>query len=312
MAEICSPAKIAKLGAVTVLPGDVAWRLYDTYGFPIDLTQLMAEEKSLTVDMVGYNEAKQASYLLSQGKGASKIEAINLDVPAISELQEKKIAVTDDRYKYHYKARSTDPDAEYEFEGCTGKVVGLRFDKFVDEVQSGQMCGIVLDRTNFYAESGRQIYDQGVFVKVGDDRTEFLVDCVYNRGGYVLHIGRVEGTLRMGDEVTLHIDVPRRHLTMKNHSATHALNHSLLKVLGADTDQKGSLVVPEKLRFDFSSKAAMTIEQVAETERLTLQGVNNSIVSAVSNFFSDFSVSVIIVIYLLILIINIYFFIFAV
>lgn len=261
---------ITKLGDSKILPGDVAWRLYDTYGFPIDLTQLMAEEKNLEVDMTGYEEAKQNSYIISQGKGSSKTDSINLDVHALSELQEKGISTTNDSFKYNYRPQSNEPSAEYDFDGCQAKVVALRFDnKFVDEITSGQSCGIILDKTNFYAESGGQIYDQGVFVKVGDESTEFLVDRVFNRGGYILHIGVVEGTLKVGDEINSTIDVVRRRLTMNNHSATHALNHSLLKVLGNDTDQKGSLVIPEKLRFDFSCKGAMTVKQVAEAERIT-------------------------------------------
>lgn len=149
--------------------------------------------------------------------------------------------------------------------------------EFVSEVRDGQECGIILDKTNFYAESGGQIYDQGYFVKIGDSDTEFTVSQVFNRGGYILHIGHVVGTLKVGDSLYLHMDEERRSLTMKNHSATHALNHSLLKVLGNDTDQRGSLVVPEKLRFDFTNKAAMTVKQVAETERLTQEVVRKNV-----------------------------------
>lgn len=269
---------IAKLGDTKVLPGDVAWRLYDTYGFPIDLTQLMAEERNLTIDMAGYEEAKHNSYILSQGKAASKIDTVNLDVHALSELQEKNVPTTNDSFKYHYKAASTDPTAEYIFEGCNGKVLALRFNnQFVDEVTSGQECGVILNQTNFYAESGGQIYDQGYFVKIQDESTEFSVRYVYNKGGYILHIGVVEGVLRVGDEVQIHLDSIRRQLTMKNHSATHALNHSLLKVLGNDTDQRGSLVVPEKLRFDFTNKNAMTIEQVAAAEKYTQEVVQKNV-----------------------------------
>lgn len=268
---------IAKLGDTQVLPGDVAWRLYDTYGFPIDLTQLMAEEKHLTIDMAGYEEAKHNSYVLSQGKAASKIDTINLDVHALSELQDKNVPTTNDSFKYRYKAVSTDPTAEYVFEGCNGKVLALRHNnQFVDEVTSGQECGVILDQTNFYAESGGQIYDQGYFVKVEDESTEFSVRYVYNKGGYILHIGVVEGILRVGDEVQINLDTLRRQLTMKNHSATHALNHSLLKVLGNDTDQRGSLVVPEKLRFDFTNKNAMTIAQVAAAEKYTQEVVQKN------------------------------------
>lgn len=269
---------IAKLGDIKVIPGDVAWRLYDTYGFPIDLTQLMAEEKGLTIDMEQYEKSKHDSYILSQGKTGSQILTINLDVHAINELKEKKVPLTDDSFKYRYKAVSTDPEAEYKFEGCRGKVLALRYNNaFVPEISDGQECGVILDKTNFYAESGGQIYDQGFFNKIGDDGTEFSINQVYNRGGYILHIGVPVGTLKVGDEIELHLDVIRRQLTMKNHSATHALNHSLLKVLGQDTDQRGSLVVPEKLRFDFTNKAAMTLKQVAETERLTQEVVKKNV-----------------------------------
>ncbi|XP_055592644.1 alanine--tRNA ligase, cytoplasmic [Uranotaenia lowii] len=268
---------IAKLGDSKTIPGDVAWRLYDTYGFPIDLTQLMAEEKHMVIDMEGYEKAKHQSYILSQGKEKTKVATVDLDVHAISELQEKKFPTTNDSFKYRYTA-DTEPMAEYKFEPCDGKVLALRYNNaFVEEVQAGQECGVILDKTNFYAESGGQIYDQGYLVKVNDESTEFNVNLVYNRGGYILHIGVVEGILRVGDEVHCHMDTVRRQLTMKNHSATHALNHSLLQVLGQDTDQRGSLVVPEKLRFDFTNKAAMTVEQVAEAERLTREVVKNNV-----------------------------------
>lgn len=269
---------IAKLGNTKIIPGDVAWRLYDTYGFPIDLTQLMAEEKGLTIDMEQYEKSKHDSYIMSQGKAGSQILTINLDVHAINELKEKNVPLTDDSFKYRYKAVSNDPEAEYVFEGCRGKVLALRYNNsFVEEISDGQECGVILDKTNFYAESGGQIYDQGFFNKVGDDGTEFSITQVFNRGGYILHIGVPVGTLKVGDEVELHLDVIRRQLTMKNHSATHALNHSLLKVLGQDTDQRGSLVVPEKLRFDFTNKNAMTLKQVAETERLTQEVVKKNV-----------------------------------
>lgn len=259
---------IGKLGnGCTIIPGDVAWRLYDTYGFPIDLTKLMAEEKGLTIDMTAYDQAKETSYILSQNKGTSAADTITLDVHAISELQARAVPATDDSFKYSYTSGDA-ADATYEFPTCEGRILAIVYEnKFTDTVRSGQACGLVLDRTNFYAESGGQIYDQGALVKSDDD--EFLVDRVYNRGGYILHIGVVEGQLSVGDRLELHIDTMRRRLTMNNHSATHALNHSLLVYVGADTDQKGSLVVPEKLRFDFSSKAALTVEQVAKVEQHT-------------------------------------------
>lgn len=265
---------VAKLpeGCVTI-PGDVAWRLYDTYGFPIDLTKLMAEEKGLEIDLDGYDRAKEASYILSQNKGTSQADSITLDVHAISDLQTRGIPATNDSFKYHYKS-SDSAETDYEFEACTGRIVAIITEnKFTESVHSGQACGLILDQTNFYAESGGQIYDQGALVKSGDEETEFLVDRVLNRGGFILHVGVVEGTLKVGDQLDLHLDSVRRRLTMNNHSATHALNHSLLLVVGKDTDQKGSLVVPEKLRFDFSSKAALTVQQVATVEKYTKEMV---------------------------------------
>lgn len=259
---------IAKLGDSKQIPGDVAWRLYDTYGFPIDLTVLMAEENGLTVEMKGYEEAKEKAYILSQGKGTNRENAINLDVHAISELQGKGVPITDDSVKYRYTS-STDATTDYKFEGCQSKILAIvnHENRFVDEVHSGENCGLILDQTNFYAESGGQIFDQGALVKVDDEANEFLVDRVYNKGGYILHIGVVEGTLRIGDKLNCQFDEVRRRLTMNNHSATHLLNHCLLNVIGNDTDQKGSLVVPDKLRFDFSNKSALTIEQVAAVEK---------------------------------------------
>lgn len=258
---------IAKLGDSKQIPGDVAWRLYDTYGFPIDLTVLMAEENGLSVEMTGYEKAKEQSYILSQGKGANRSDEINLDVHAISELQDKGVPLTNDSFKYRYTS-AADKDTEYKFEACQSSIVSIlnSENKFVGEVHSGEKCGLILNNTNFYAESGGQIYDQGALVKVDDDANEFLVDRVYNKGGYILHTGTVEGTLRIGDKLDCHFDERRRRLTMNNHSATHLLNHCLVSVIGNDTDQKGSLVVPDKLRFDFSNKSALTIQQVAAIE----------------------------------------------
>lgn len=138
--------------------------------------------------------------------------------------------------------------------------------QFVDEVTTGLECGVVLDNTNFYAEQGGQIYDTGYMVKVGDDSVEFTVKNVQVRGGYVIHIGVIEGTLKKGDRVSLHIDESRRRLVMNNHTGTHILNFALRKVLGTDADQRGSLVAPDRLRFDFTNKSALSSEAVKNTE----------------------------------------------
>lgn len=257
---------INKLGDSTVLPGDVAWRLYDTYGFPVDLTQLMAEERQLTIDMASYEEAKKQAQLISQGRGAGVEDNINLDVHAIMELQNQAISPTDDSFKYNYSA-NPDANSEYTFETCQGTVIALRYNKqFVNEVTSGQECAVLLDKTCFYAEQGGQIYDEGFMVKVGDEEVEFAVKNVQVRGGYVIHIGTVEGVLKEGDTVQLYLDQSRRRFIMNNHTGTHVLNYALRKVVGHDAEQKGSLVAPDRLRFDFSNKGAMTPAQVKDTE----------------------------------------------
>ncbi|XP_067006917.2 alanine--tRNA ligase, cytoplasmic [Anabrus simplex] len=258
---------ISKLSDSKTVPGDVAWRLYDTYGFPVDLTQLMTEEKGLQIDMKGYLEAKKQAQILSQGKGIGVDNEIALDIHDIAFLQDSGVPPTDDSPKYNYHATSANKDAEYVFDRCIGKVIGLRYGgKFVDEVTSGQECGVLLDKTLFYAEAGGQIYDEGFMVKVGDESVEFSVKNVQISGGYILHIGTVEGTLRKGDEVHQHLDTSRRRLVMNNHTGTHVLNYALRAVLKTDVAQRGSLVAPDRLRFDFTNKGAMSVDQVKATE----------------------------------------------
>ncbi|KAL7978878.1 hypothetical protein Chor_013367, partial [Crotalus horridus] len=232
--------KIQSLGDNKIIPGDTAWLLYDTYGFPVDLTGLIAEEKGLKVDMEAFEEERKTA----QGKGAGDEDLIMLDIYAIEDLQ---------------------------FNNPGATVKALRREKtFVEEVHTGQECGVVLDRTCFYAEQGGQIYDEGYFVKEDDgaeDKTEFTVKNVQVRGGYVLHVGTVYGTLKVGDLVRLFIDEPRRRPIMSNHTATHILNFALRSVLG-EADQRGSLVAPDRLRFDFTAKGAMSTQEIKKAEEI--------------------------------------------
>lgn len=253
-----------------VIPGDVAWRLYDTYGFPVDLTQLMAEERGLSVDMGMYEECRKKAQEIARGKGSENNDAITLDVHAINKLQKEfNLDPTDEGPKYKY---TSDAEGNYVFEPVVGTVKAIIFEKeFVNEVTSGSHCGVVLDRTCFYAEQGGQIYDQGFMTKEGDEEVEFSVINVQIHGGYVLHVGAIEGTLRVGDQMKCQIDEQRRRVTMNNHTATHVLNFSLRKELG-EADQRGSLVAPDKLRFDFTAKGAMTTGQIKNTE-LTSQDI---------------------------------------
>merc|ERR1711970_1477501 len=164
--------------------------------------------------------------------------------------------------------------AGYKFASSTGKILAIRYNKqFVDSVASGQECGLLLDKTAFYAEQGGQIYDEGFIVK---GENEVKVTNVQVRGGYVLHMGPVEGTFAVGDEVECSIDEDRRKNVMNNHSGTHVLNFALRQVLSGDADQRGSLVAPERLRFDFTNKAAMTAAEVKKVEDIANEMIDKN------------------------------------
>ncbi|ESO00968.1 hypothetical protein HELRODRAFT_100946 [Helobdella robusta] len=257
---------IDKLGGAKILPGDIAWRLYDTYGFPVDLTQLMVEERKMKIDHVGYEEAKKKAQLLSQGGGATVDEEISLDVHSINELKSTNQAITDDSPKFEYTA---DDKGNYVFQSCQSKIMAIRKGKkFVNEVTPGEECGILLDRTNYYAEQGGQIYDEGYIVRCDDESNEIKVKNVQVYAGYILHVGNVEGHFKVGDVVKCFIDEDRRKGIMKNHTGTHVLNFSLRKVLGS-TDQKGSLVAPDRMRFDFTAKEALKPSEVESVEKIS-------------------------------------------
>lgn len=254
---------MSKLADEKFLPGEVAWRMYDTYGFPIDLTQLIVEEHGMLIDMDGYEEARKASLLASQGGGGTTTQMVSLDVHALNDLQSKGIPPTDDSPKYKYTA---DENGNYVFEPNSGNVIALRLHKeFVEEVPAGVECGILLDSTCFYAEQGGQIYDEGFLTKEEEEEDGFLVKNVQVYGGYVLHIGVTEGVIKVGDVLKQSIFESRREAIMKNHTGTHMLNYGLRIVL-QEADQKGSLVAPDRLRFDFTAKGAMTVDQVRKTE----------------------------------------------
>jgi len=265
---------ISKLGNVKALPGDIAWRLYDTYGFPVDLTQLMSEERGLSVDMDEYEKCKAKAQLASQGKAGSKEDTLALDVHAISELKDKGFSATDDSPKYQYKSETTEKSSKYSFESCSSKILAIRYNKsFVNQVSAGQECGFLLDKTCFYAEQGGQIYDEGFLVK---EDNEVKITNVQVRGGFVLHIGVVEGSFAVGDTVECSIDEDRRKNVMNNHSGTHILNFALRQVLSGDADQRGSLVAPERLRFDFTNKSAMTPAEIKKVEDIANDMINKN------------------------------------
>ena len=229
------------------IPGETVFRLYDTFGFPLDLTNDIARERGLTIDEAGFEAAMDEQR--TRARAASKF---GVDLRAGVKI-EGQTAFTG-----------------YEGEQATGRVVELlRGQQRVAELQVGEEGQVVLDSTPFYAESGGQVGDQGVLAA---GAVRFVVTDTQKLGKVHLHVGRLEGgeggKLRVGDTVAAEVDHALRQATRRNHSATHLLHAALRKVLGLHVTQKGSLVAPDRLRFDFSHYSAVTPDELREIERL--------------------------------------------
>ncbi len=227
-----------------VIPGDVVFKLYDTYGFPVDLTADIARERCLTIDEKGFEQAMQQQR--DRARAASKFAAA--------------------------AGEGVKTDAETEFSGYEGtedrsRIVALfRGDKPVDALAAGDDGAVVLESTPFYAESGGQIGDTGILV---EDGKLFRVDDTQKSGSANVHIGSVEqGELCVGDAIEAVVDAERRQAIRLNHSATHLMHAALRHVLGDHVAQKGSLVAPDRLRFDFSHYEPVTAEQLQRIEDL--------------------------------------------
>ncbi|KAM2655228.1 hypothetical protein EV1_010900 [Malus domestica] len=222
--------------------GQDAFVLWDTFGFPLDLTQLMAEERGLIVDVEGFNNAMDEARERSrsaQNKQAGG--AIVMDADATATLHKRGVAATDDSFKFIWNQ-----DHESVVKAIyTGS-------EFINSASAGNEVGIVLESTNFYAEQGGQIFDTG---SLEGSSLSFQVCNVQIYGGFVVHIGSFSGEggkLLVGDKVICKVDYNRRKLIAPNHTCTHMLNFALREILGNHVDQKGSIVLAEKLRFDFS------------------------------------------------------------
>ncbi len=230
------------------LPGDVVFDLYATYGFPADLTEIMAEECGMTVDMDGF-EHEMAKHREISSAGAG------FQVAAISNLP------------------ATDDSAKYSPEPIQAKVLGwvIGSDFLAEgELTVGDESAVVLDKTNFYGEQGGQLGDAGMLVFDGG---KFAVRDTLVAGDSVLHSGVLEqGTLRIGATVSASVDSSRFD-TMRNHTGTHLLNWALREVLGDHVNQAGSVVAPDRLRFDFTNNHAVKAEQLTEVERLVNERV---------------------------------------
>jgi alanyl-tRNA synthetase len=233
-----------------VFPGDTAFKLYDTYGFPLDLTQDALKARGIAVDTGGFDVAmekqKEEARKAWKGSGEAATEAVWFDV--------------------REKAGATD-FLGYDTERAEGEIRAIvREGKPADSVKAGDEASLVLNQTPFYGESGGQVGDTGI-IKGPKGASFRVTDTLKKLGDVFVHIGRVEeGTFRPGDAVELLVDRERRTAIRANHSATHLLHEALRQVLGAHVAQKGSLVAPDRLRFDFSHTKPMAPDEIAAVE----------------------------------------------
>ncbi len=234
---------IRNLHGAKVIDGGTVFKLYDTYGFPVDLTADVARERGLEIDQARFEAAMEEQRRRSQE--ASKFVDL------------RSGASFDTRTLFQG------------YEGLTGSgrvVALLRQGAQVDTLGAGEQGEVVLDRTPFYAEAGGQVGDAGELTGPG---VRFVVEDTHKRGAAHAHTGRLEqGSIRVGDTLEAQVDGPRRQATVLNHSATHLLHAALRKALGTHVQQKGSLVAPDRLRFDFAHFQPLTPEELREIERL--------------------------------------------
>ena len=233
-----------------VIPGEEAFKLYDTFGFPVDLTAVMAEERGLSVDVAGFEEALERARERSRASASFYSSG---DAPRIEGLFSEFVG--------------------YDTLKLEARVSAL-FDAgqaAVDALSADEEGSVVLDVTPFYAEGGGQIGDGGRLEAPG---TVFRVTDTQSAGAAVLHLGRVElGSLRVGDEVTARVDEARRHRTAAHHSATHLLHWALRRVLGEGATQAGSFVGPDRLRFDINHHRGLSDAETAEVVHLVNERV---------------------------------------
>ncbi len=242
----------------TVLSGDDAFLLSDTYGFPIDLTMEIAEEKGITVDTVRFNECLDIQKKTAREDRLNKVGS-SWDEDSMSDLD----------------AAATEFTGYTEFEQAA-KVVAIYVEgQKADMVNDGDEAVIILDKTCFYAESGGQVGDTGI---ITGDTTEFEVTDTRKIGsGHFLHIGTAQGAVSVGDIITAKVDKARRLSIMRNHTTAHLLQAALRKVLGDHVHQAGQLVDSERVRFDFAHFEAVTTAELKEIENIVNADILNAI-----------------------------------
>jgi alanyl-tRNA synthetase len=235
-----------------MIDGETVFKLYDTYGFPADLTADIARERGLTIDQAGFDSAME-----EQRKRSQEASKFGVDLSSGASIDSRTL----------FKG--------YEALEAKGQVVALlKGGTAVSELSSGEEGEVVLDRTPFYAEAGGQVGDTGELASPG---VHFIVVDTQKRGTAYSHVGRVvQGKIRVGDTLQARVDGGRRRATALNHTATHLLHAALRKVLGAHVQQKGSLVAPDRLRFDFSHFQPVTPGELQAIERLVNQEIRRN------------------------------------
>ncbi len=248
-------ADIADLSGDTI-PGATVFKLYDTYGFPVDLTNDIARERNLQLDMAGFEREMAAQRERARAASSFKVSA-RLDA----------VLVLGKPRPSEFTGYQTTEDQS----SVTMIVVG---DQSVYQIEEGQEGIVYLDRTPFYAESGGQVGDRGMLETEG---VRFEVCDTQKHDQAHAHLGKVlSGTIQVGDVLTATVDMQRRQATVLNHSATHLMHAALRQVLGEHVQQKGSLVDPDRLRFDFSHFEPMKPEEIAEVERIVNEQIRKN------------------------------------
>jgi len=242
-----------------ILPGDIAFKLYDTYGFPLDLTADILRTKDIKIDNKGFDTEMEKSKSLARAnwKGSGD-----------KSLEKKWFKISEELNPTEFLG--------YEFNKAEGVVLKISKGKeFIDEAKEGDELELITNQTPFYAESGGQVGDQGV-IKTSTGKINVL-DTQKKVGDLYVHIGKVsKGSIKVGENVNLEIDVKKRKDARANHSATHLLHEALRRTLGKHVTQKGSLVSPEKLRFDFSHNKPIEKDEITKIENLVNEMVSNS------------------------------------
>ena len=244
----------------TVLSGENTFKLYDTYGFPIDLTIEILEEKGFTVDEEGFKEAME----VQRQKARDAREETNYMGADVTIYQSIDAAIESKFVGYHDLTHDS-------------KVTVLTTaDALVDELKEGMEGTILVEETPFYATMGGQVADTGV---IRTANAEFVVeDTIKLQGTKIGHVGKMtKGSIKVGETVTLAVDEARRNLIANNHSATHLMQKALRMVLGNHVEQAGSLVDPDKLRFDFTHFSPMAPEEIAKVEEIVNQEIQNGL-----------------------------------